>query len=368
MIDLLTIQERHQTLYDAFLRNELTANNKLRLGELKLLLQDIEGQSKNVASVQDYRQLHDVVEQWRKAGPALQLNLRDITLLPPSPDQLAQQPSAPPPVWPDSSLHDWLVLKASEFSKNRALAWSKSLSVDEIVRRHRESMSEDQAHQQANYDWSQAELYLASYVIDGQFDLVRSLTPESYRRLEGEDGTMWLQRVKQLKAYMNWKSRGEGWGEEAARADYAKASREIVDQVFRPERKAPQSAFLPIQEYIEKHFLAKDAFSKDATLDPAKERTKLWLEVKARRLSETRGVDDPAAAEDFMRKYYENIITAVLGGGEKNEKSTRSVIEALGLCSAFSHYDAMVNCFEMALAIYFLDPQKAQKAMVEASA
>lgn len=360
MIDLLTIQERHQTLYDSFLRNELTANNKLQLGELKLLLQDIEGQSKNVASVQDYRQLYDVVEQWRRAGPALQLNLRDITLVPPSPDQLAQRPSAPSLVWPDNSLRDWLVLKASEFSKNRAF--------DEIVRGHPESMSDDQAHQQAQYDWSQAELYLASYVIDGQFDLVRSLTPESYGRIEGEDGTMWLQRVKQLKAYMNWKSRGEGWDQEAARDDYAKASQEIADQVFRPERKAPQSSFLPIQEYIEKHFLVKNALSKDGVLDPTKERTKLWIEVKARRLGETSGVADPAAAEDFMRKYYENIITAVLGCGEKNEKSTRCVIEALGLCPAFTHYEAMVNCFEMALAIYFLDPQNARKAMAAASA
>lgn len=359
MIDLLTIRERHQTLYDAFLRNELTAKNKLKLGELKLLLQDIEGESKNVASVQDFRQLYDVVERWRRAAPVLQLNLRDITLVPPSPDQLAQRSSAPSLVWPDSSLRDWLDLKASEFSKNRAF--------DEMVRGHRETMSDDQAYQLARDDWSQAELYLASYVIDGQFNLVSSLTPESYGRIEGEAGTMWLQRAKELKAYMNWKARGEGCDEKAARDDYAKASQEIADQVFRPERKAPQSAFLPIQEYIEKHFLVKDASSKDAVLGPAKERTRLWLEVKARRLAERSGVDDPSEAEDFMRKYYENISKAVLGCGEENEKSTRCVIEALGLCPAFSHYEAMVNCFEMALAIYFLDPENARKAVAEAS-
>ena len=128
-----------------------------------------------------------------------------------------------------------------------------------------------------------------------------------------------------------------------------------------PQRKAPQSAFEPIQRYLQEEFLATDN-----RLDCTKDRTKLWIDVKSQQLLETQGAPERAlartAAEDQMRKFYENITRAVLA---VDEKSTRLVLKALGLCPGFEHYEAIVNCLEMAVAIYFLDPETAKKALSE---
>jgi hypothetical protein len=66
-----------------------------------------------------------------------------------------------------------------------------------------------------------------------------------------------------------------------------------------------------------------------------------------------------------MSKFYGNITRAILG---VDEKSTHSVVEALGLRPRFERYEAIVNCFEMAVAIYFLDPDAARKVLTEEAA
>ena len=83
-----------------------------------------------------------------------------------------------------------------------------------------------------------------------------------------------------------------------------------------------------------------------------------WLDAKA---SVSRaGVRSSQVARQFMTDFYENISQAVMG---VDAESTNKVLEALGLRPGFEHNDAMVNCFEMAVAISFLDDTLAAQAM-----
>jgi hypothetical protein len=365
MIDLLAIQERHRKLYGDFLHNLPDVREPEYRGAVARLLKDMHEQSSNAISSEDFVQLSQMVEQWRIAGPAFNMDMTQFVLVPPDPDRLALQSSKPLPKWTDASLQDWVAAKASEISKNRAIRWFNLQPPEVAVRSQRESISAEEGRRHEQEDWEQAELSLASEVLDGKFDLVRSLTPESYSRLEGGNGTMWLEKVKQFRAYLNWKARGEGWGEAAATADYLKACGAIMDDLLNAGRKAAQAEFLPFQGYIEKHFLTPDG-----TLDLKKNRTQIWIAAKAEVLEKsTQGQsvhDCLTQAQQQMKKYYENIARAVMGAGEKSERSARLVAEALGLLPEFSYCSSMVNCFEMALPVYFLDPEKVRAAMTAA--
>ncbi|MBZ5520685.1 MAG: hypothetical protein LAP21_00365 [Acidobacteriia bacterium] len=361
MIDLLAIQERHRELYNAFLHNRSKVRTPDYRDAVLHLLEDIRKQSQDGLSFEDFAQLNQLVEQWRSAGPALNMDMSHIALVPPGSDQLAAQVLRPLPKWTDASLQDWVAGKASEISKSRAIGWFKLQPPEVVVRSHRDSISPEEGRQNEQEDWAQAELSLASEVLDGKFDLVRSLTPESYPRLEGSNGTIWLEKVKKLKAFLNWKARGEGWGAEAATADYFKACDEMMVRLLDAGGKAAQSEFRAFQTYVEKHFLAADG-----TLDLSKERTRTWIAAKAKALQESplgQGLRESLEAQRQMKKYYENITRAVMGAGQRSDKSARLVVEALGLVPDFSHCAAMVNCFEMALPIYFLDPGKITRAM-----
>jgi hypothetical protein len=60
-----------------------------------------------------------------------------------------------------------------------------------------------------------------------------------------------------------------------------------------------------------------------------------------------------------MEKYYENIVSAAIAS---DRAATDRVLEALGLLPGFEQYAAIVNCFEMAVAISFLDPDLVRAA------
>jgi hypothetical protein len=243
-------------------------------------------------------------------------------------------------------LEQWLHRKAYESWRTRALEWHTTKTIQQILEDYQRSSGSRSLD-----DWENARLYLAMGVLDGEFDLVRSLTPESYGRLEGENGQMWLTEVKKLKAYLTWLGRNGGWEDDHKYQDYLVACQQNADAVANPGRKAPQSAFEPFQTHIDSGFL--DAKGK---LDLNKPKTASWIYAKTARIGAL------AEAINYMTAFYENITHAVLAPDESN---TRFIIEALGLRGGHEKKDAMVNCFEMAVAIYFLDPALAAKTMAQ---
>jgi hypothetical protein len=265
-------------------------------------------------------------------------------------------------VWPDSNLEGWLAFKAVEIRDNRALERHSSISKEEIVNRYLATLTPEEAEYQSKENWRQAELYLANDVLEGRFDLVRSLTPDSFHRIEGSEGRGWLTEVKTLKAYLNWEARKAEPAPEGCITDYLQACQQIRDQLLNPQRKHPQAAFEPVQKYIAKNFLTRGRLDSSKKAEP-------WIKSKSQRLVDLGVIQGPeksrTEAKKQMRKFYEHISTAVLGDETKSKEGIRSVLQSLGLYRGFEHYETIVNCLEMAIAIYFLDPERIKKVLAE---
>jgi hypothetical protein len=151
---------------------------------------------------------------------------------------------------------------------------------------------------------------------------------------------MWLQEVKKLKAYFRWQARGGGWGQYEADFDYLQVCQELNGLLWNPQRKLGRAAFEPVEEHLRQHFL-----DKEGKLDAEKDRAKLWTQVKGERQGR-------ASAQAFMKLYYDNIVRAVL---YRDQGATTAVVQALGAGETASNFEPIVNCFEMIVAIDFLD-------------
>lgn len=350
MRDLLSLQERHRRLHTAFSQNQDSAlRSSTYRSELKQLIRDICRLSQDADSIQDYLWLREMIDEWRTASGVLGIDI-DAVLTPPPVAQLRRPTPTDQIVWSDGNLEEWLRRKAHTVSRVRALEWQAQLPAEKVFQIYIERNPED-AHRSGE-DWAEAELYLAADVIDGKMDLASSIGPDSYWRIEGLDGRRWARAVKQLKAYLRWRDRGGGWGLDPKTDDYLTACYEIRAAVTDRGRKAPQSAFEPIQRYIEREFL-----NGDRKLDVGKNKTQRWLRAKAEVVQSAHA---RTVAEKFMRSFYENISSAVLGA---DGNATTRVVEGLGLCRGFEYNEEMVNCFEIAVAICYLDAMLAANAM-----
>ena len=360
MTTFFSIQERHNDLYKKFIEKSPELSGDKYRNDLRLFLDVIVERSRNVEDLDEYVKLREIFERWRNASPVLGIVVEQI-LLPP--DEFVKGQPIDELTWSYEKLAEWVDLKSNEIHRNKAIEWYQKMSVKEIVERYENEIT-GRAGQMAYENLLQAELYLASNVIEGKFHLVNDLTPDSYWRLEGkEEGRRWLSELKNLKAYFYWKNRGGGWGLSDKQNDYLKACDEILGLLLDRGRKAGPILFEPVRRYIERHYLNAE---KKLTVEGnnGSKRASKWIKVKAERLTEVRVSHDSKyckrMAKNFMVKFYENITRAVLGS---DEPSTRQVLEALGLFEGFEDYQFMVNCFEMAIAIYFLDADLTRKLL-----
>jgi len=110
--------------------------------------------------------------------------------------------------------------------------------------------------------------------------------------------------------------------------------------------KAAKSDFEEPMAYIETHFLT------DGAIDRHDERVRRLIASKASRVSGHKTdldlAPNLAVAEMYVKTFYENIIPAVLRDDPER---------VLMVLKAFQYGNGiLINCFEVALAIYFLDP------------
>jgi len=365
MTSLFTIDQSHKNLYTAFLKKRVAPGFEK---ELKQLFNEITELSGKVPSLEDYEKLCELVEEWKAAGPALvglgiKIDIDEILLT--APDKILQT-DPDQPIWTENSLEFWLRQKSDQLNKERALAWYLPVSMNEVVRAFEDNLSAEAAERIRDSNWGQAELYLAADILAGGPDLARSLSPESFWRLEGSNGQIWLQDIKTLRAYLNWKDRGGGWGEEEAKRDYLRVCQDLIDNPDRPSlinpyRKAPQAAFDPVQKYIQAGIL-----DQAGSVEFGKDKARRWVQVKAQRLMDTGYAEHigqgEQAAKKQMKMFYENITRAVLG---LDEESTLSVLAGLGLHPMHQVNDVIVNCFEMAVAVYFLEASITKRLLGE---
>lgn len=353
-IDFVSVKEEERALWQDYTKRELeiVKDPGPFLQDLRALLKKMRAVSANLTAVEDYVWLHEAVRKWRLLSSSSLNTPSEITLLPPA------QPLRPPRGDAETTPEQWRDRKASELCTRRLLTRYYATSEQEIVRRELEKLSPGERKSEELFDWYQAGTYLAEEVLDGRMSFLRRFTPESYKELEGE---CWLDELRKLKAHRLWRDRGN-WGEDAMRQNYLDACQEIRQKLLDPDAKLSQSASEPILDYIRTSYLQQN---KDGlwTLDVAK--THAMIEIKARRLWQLRGWNDERSnwyrAEQYVKDYYENI-TPAMGGDRKKIQRVADVLQLEG----DAQEPNLVNCFEIAIAIHFLDhramPEYLQRA------
>ncbi len=153
-----------------------------------------------------------------------------------------------------------------------------------------------------------------------------------------------------LRAYRIWEKRKDKSNPEDAESDYFQACDHIDGMLFNSHIKASRNDFKEVKKYIENRYLTggKTEYTKSNLVT--------LVRIKAHRIWEGTGETDEVnnwlLAEKYIKMFYENIIPAVM---KKNcEEHILMVLKAFQFSKAHNCYH-IINCFEKALAIYFLD-------------
>ncbi len=243
----------------------------------------------------------------------------------------------------DDELGNWIRLRAAEISQDRK--FRRLLApIEDLLTRLRDVAS---SSEESSRDWHDATILLAVEILDGRIDFARHIDPSSYWRLE-EDS--WLQDVKHSKAYGIWLDRGGGADAQKEVEDYVRADEQVRARLQDPAIKATIEEFAPVRDYLNRRYITNEE------LDSEKPGTAKLVSLKAFRFWQATGageIENWHRAERYCKLFYGNIIPAVT---RKSLDHVRAVLAALEIPRGIERADIAVNCFEMAIAIYFLDP------------
>jgi hypothetical protein len=202
------------------------------------------------------------------------------------------------------------------------------------------------------WDWYTAQVFLASDILDGFPNFAGRIASTSYWRVE----EVWVKSVKRLRAYFIWQRRGNGVDPTHEKDDYFQACEQLRDMLVNKDMKARLEEFGEPKAYLESRYLS------DGKIDQNKPSMKILISKKAERIWQVTGETDQAKnwlnAEIYVRMFYESIIPAVL---ENDREKTLTVLKAFQYSKAPENSFWVINCFEVALAIYFLDPDIIQE-------
>jgi hypothetical protein len=265
--------------------------------------------------------------------------------------------SRPVPLWSMPAKKPRGEEEARKWFDERSYLQSTIRKMSTLLRRSDQSIEgllsmADSTEDEMEQDRITTRLVFALEVLEGGIDLARDLGPTSYWRLERE----WLSEVKRTKAHLMWESRAEKqterghWNHEDY---YFEVCRQLRAMLTARDRKAGAESFEFVREYIRDRYL--DA---DGNFDPGKEESEKLLDAKASRIFKV-GAGQGAAvdwrhASTYARMFYANVIPAVEG---KDEERTLLVLKAFQYSKAIANRFLITNCFEAAIAIYFLDAE-----------
>jgi hypothetical protein len=245
----------------------------------------------------------------------------------------------PPHIFSKDEIDSWLKDKAYELSCKRRLTQLDKLPLDQFVEKLKGNEGE-------LLDWLNAHFLFAIQVFDGNIKFAHQKIPEIYALLE----ELWFSDVKRFKAYLIWEKESGRYPDNNIHFFY-KACKEIRDMIIESQIKAPRSNFERILRYLEDNYLTVDG-----KLDEDKQEVEDILRRKAERLWVITSHSDATAnwsnAKEYAKLFYENIIPAVK---KDDPEKVEKVLKAFGFSETQEHhYYSMINCFEVALAIYFL--------------
>ncbi|PTX94372.1 hypothetical protein [Opitutus sp. ER46] len=345
MTNLQFVQKQHRELFQAFCQDAYVADRRGFTTKLNQLLATLSVAAGETHQPEDYLWCRGALEQWRTARPALG-EVVDIAL-PPPPTFASESESG----YADLDLDERVRRRADELGRERIKRWHDSRSASELAAIYLRHVGGEEAHRRQDEDWARAETRLAWDVIHREIDLVHDLRADSYWRIEGKDGRMWLSRVVELGAYLIWEGKGRGWGTEQAVSDYQAAEGVLWRLINDHSHKAARLSFEPVSAYLHERYI-DPATGKIRADGPMAD----WIQVKTERLMAKRHYTDrDIAAQKVIQcveGFYEHIAPAVLGG---SEASAIKVQEALGLRFGFEENREVTNCFEFAVAVYFLN-------------
>jgi hypothetical protein len=262
----------------------------------------------------------------------------------------------------------------------KPLPGNKALSADEVrdwCKRHAEYLGllrvaktgKPSSQLDMDWDWRQAETLFASDVLDGFPNFAGRIGSASYGLLE----EVWLKDVKQIRAYFIWKKRGAPYpGQEREDYDFAcdHIRRLLTDRSGKRSIKARPSEFGEAKAYIEQRYLTNGRVVHEGASEKAAA-ARVLIARKAERIHERRKQTESKYsecaendlrnwiwAELYVKMFYENIVPAVMENGKEN---VLAVLKAFQYSKAPENCWWVINCFEAALAIYFLNANTIQE-------
>ena len=332
------IKHTHEKLYKKVFEDYLiikdtsSEESKKYVKQIEDLLGEISGLSDTEISIDDYDWLNDAAMKWQVVFSSI-LNIpKNVQISPPKHHLKSLLPKM---FFSEEELGKRLTGRAFKFAKDRI----KKEDLDTLVRRYLSSQDE------MDRDRHNAEVSLAAEIIDEEINFAYDIDQESYKHLEN----IWLKDVKEYKAYFVWKERC-GKGIERNEKDYYyNACKAIREKLVDVDIKVPLSYFYEVKDYLETRYLINEK------IDP--KRAEELIRKKADRIWQTtNGRFDKEInwhlAEAYVRMLYENIIPAVI---EKDECKTLMVLRAFQYSKAPENRYLIINCFETAIAICFLD-------------
>jgi len=194
-------------------------------------------------------------------------------------------------------------------------------------------------------DLLDARALLSYKVLQGEIPFVQLEAP-SYGHLEGS----WLRRVKQLLAYFIWEIRVKHNQSGSASGDFFEAAKVIRGWLLERPR-ADLGGFERVKSYLQQRYLGSDG-----RLDHTKAETKALIGNKAYRIWQNTGETNPdlnwSRAKLYVTMFYESIVGAVI---DDNKRKTATLLKAFEFSKSPDNGYVIINAFEAALAINFLN-------------
>lgn len=201
-------------------------------------------------------------------------------------------------------------------------------------------LSRPSSRVEEDWDWKHANAVISSGILKGTIRFEK-IPKESYQILENQ----WLKYIKCHIAHMNSQRNGGSAPEE----NYMKACKDIRRLLV---KKTSMEKFCPVEDYLKEKYLDGDGkidLSKDSAIELIKRKANRIWGTETIPLTQTQNWLN---AETYVEMFYESIIPAVK---KKDLEKTLTVLKAFQFSKAPSHRFLIINCFEAALAIYFLD-------------
>lgn len=337
---LFDVQERHDALLEQAIRLGRHFTDQAQIDEEFLrdvgrLLRDMNRLSEEAESFDEYRWLSDAAIKWQVIFNAA-LNLPKTVQLP-LPRRLL--PPQPPATSLTEEEIEHLLRRNAEYFAYVRIAKSKRL-IDIL------SSPEEQ-----RCDSHQAAVYLASDVLDGKINFPSRIGPSSYWRLQ----QIWIEEVKQLRAYCVWEHRGGKLDVKEAQEDYYQSGDGLRARLADPGIKGQPSEFGVVMKFLEESYLTdgRALTSKPHLVELIKRKAERIAEVTGR-TSESDAFQNWVDAESYVTMFYESIIPAVM----KNEpESVLMVLKAFQFSKAPENSWRIIDAFEVALVTFFVNPE-----------